>query len=135
MINFGVAGAIDLAPNSVAIVSFDDKSATIDLTAGSLTVLRAVDALNVNVAGTSLALNAGERASAQAGRSADDYKDASGKCIDADKDGKEECDSAATWWPWALVMGGAAVGIIWAASQGGNDISLGGGTTVVSPNR
>ncbi|HQX54637.1 MAG TPA: hypothetical protein PLP07_01825 [Pyrinomonadaceae bacterium] len=135
VINFGVAGAIDLAPNSVAIVSFDDKSATIDLTAGSLTVLRAVDALNVNVAGTSLALNAGERASAQAGRSADDYKDASGKCIDADKDGKEECDSAATWWPWALVMGGAAVGIIWAASQGGNDISLGGGTTVVSPNR
>lgn len=135
VISLGAAGEIDLAPNSVATVSFDAKTATIDLSAGSLTVLRAANPVNVNAAGTSMSLNAGERASAQAGRSTDDYKDASGKCIDADKDGKEECDSMTTWWPWALVMGGAAAGIIWAASQGGNDIALGGGTVVVSPNR
>ena len=135
VISLGAAGEIDLAPNSVATVSFDAKTATIDLSAGSLTVLRAANPVNVNAAGTSMSLNAGERASAQAGRSTDDYKDASGKCIDADKDGKEECDSMVTWWPWALFMGGAAAGIIWAASQGGNNIALGGGTVVVSPNR
>lgn len=135
VISLGVAGEIEIAPNSVATVSFDAKSATVDLSAGSLTVLRAANAVNVNAAGTSMALNTGEKASAQAGRSTDDYKDASGKCIDADKDGKEECDSMTTWWPWVFVMGGAAAGIIWAASQGGNDISLGGGTVVVSPNR
>ncbi len=135
VISLGVAGEIEIAPNSVATVSFDAKSATVDLSAGSLTVLRAANAVNVNAAGTSMALNTGEKASAQAGRSTDDYKDASGKCIDADKDGKEECNSMTTWWPWVFVMGGAAAGIIWAASQGGNDISLGGGTVVVSPNR
>ena len=79
VISLGAAGEIDLAPNSVATVSFDSKTATIDLSAGSLTVLRAANAVNVNAAGTSMALNTGEKASAQAGRSTDDYKDASGK--------------------------------------------------------
>ncbi|MBX7055560.1 MAG: hypothetical protein K1X36_11435 [Pyrinomonadaceae bacterium] len=135
VVSLGDAGEIGLAPNSVATVTFDAKTASIDLSAGSLKVLRAADTVTVNAAGTTMSLNAGESASAKSGRSTDDYKDSSGKCIDADKDGKEECDSVVTWWPWVVIMGGAAVGIIWTASQGENAISLGGGTVVVSPIR
>jgi len=136
VINLGTAGEIELAPNTTLTVSFDDRSASLDLTSGNVTVLKSVNAVNVTVSGTNYSLNAGESASATAGKSTDDYRDSSGKCIDADKDGKEECGNAGgSWWLWALVMGGAAGAIIYGASQGGNDINLGGGTTVVSPNR
>jgi hypothetical protein len=36
---------------------------------------------------------------------------------------------------WALVLGGAAVGIIFAARTDNNRIALGGSTNVISPTR
>lgn len=121
IINLGSIGQIEMAPSTALTVSFDDKSASLDLTSGSVTVLRSATSVNVNTGGTNYALNAGETASSQAGKSA--------------KKDDDDDDKAVAWWPFALIFGGAAVGIIWAASRGGNDVSLGGGTTVVSPNR
>lgn len=136
VINLGKAGEIELAPNTSLTINFNENSASVDLTAGSVTILNAAQAVSVNAGGKTLQLNAGERASAETGAVDDDYRDSSGKCVDADKDGKEECDDASgSMWLWALVLGGAAAGIIVAASQGGNSISLGGNGTVVSPTR
>ncbi|MBP6004471.1 MAG: hypothetical protein KA746_13645 [Pyrinomonadaceae bacterium] len=120
IINLGTIGQIEMAPNTAMTVSFDAKSASLDLTTGTVTVLKSATSVNVNTGGTNYALNAGETATAQVGKAAQ-------KDDDDDKD--------AAWWPFALIFGGAAVGIIWAASRGGNDVSLGGGTIVVSPNR
>lgn len=120
IINLGTIGQIEMAPNTAMTVSFDAKSASLDLTTGTVTVLKSATSVNVNTGGTNYSLNAGETATAQVGKAAQ-------KDDDDDKD--------AAWWPFALIFGGAAVGIIWAASRGGNDVSLGGGTIVVSPNR
>jgi len=136
VINLGSTGEIELAPNTSLNISFNENAASVDLTAGSVTILRAAQPVNVNAAGKSTMLNAGETASSAAGKADDDYRDSSGKCIDADKDGKEECkDVAGIWWVWALAVGGAAAGILVAATQGGNSFSLGGGSTTVSPTR
>ena len=136
IVSLGKAGKIELAPKTTLTLSFDSTSINGELSSGSITVLNAAQSVNIKTStGETFVLNAGERASAETGKTADDdYKDASGKCIDADKDGKEECDDGAAWWIWALVFGGAAVGIVWAAINS-NDFSLGGGTTVVSPSR
>jgi hypothetical protein len=135
IVNLGNAGEIELSPNTTLALSFDTNAAHVDLTAGTLTVLKSNQSINVNAAGASYDLGTGESASAAAGKNDDDYRDSSGKCIDANKDGKEECDHSSNWWLWAVVFGGAAVGIIVGASQGGNNISLGGGGTVISPSR
>ncbi len=135
VINLGSTGEIELAPNTSLSVSFNDKNASVDLTSGSLTILKSAQSVNVNVGGQALMLNAGETATSEAGKADDDYRDSSGKCIDADKDGKEECNTGASWWLWALVFGGAAAGVVIAATQGNNETQLGGGAIVVSPSR
>lgn len=136
LINAGNAGEIELAPNSAMTISFDGSSINVDLTAGRLAVVKASNAVDVKTVNSSVKLNAGESAVAGAGKTDDDYRDSSGKCIDADKDGKEECGKGGgAWWLWALVMGGAAGGIIYAVTSDDNDVSLGGGGTVVSPVR
>jgi len=134
IVNMGKAGEIQVAPNSNLTLTFDANSAHVDLTAGTMTVTRSAQGVSVSSAGTTHTVAAGESASA-AGNVADDYRDSTGKCIDADKDGKEECDHSGSWWLWALVFGGATVGIIVGATQGGNNFQLGGGGTVVSPSR
>lgn len=129
-INMGTAGEIQLAPNSSVTVNFDSKNISADVSAGSITVLRSAAPVAVTTAAGKSTLGSGDSSAA----APDDYRDSNGKCIDADNDGKLECDKGAAWWLFALVTGGAVAGIIWATSQG-NDISLGGGGTVVSPVR
>ncbi len=137
IVNMGKAGEIQVAPSSSLTLTFDSNSAHVDLAAGSISVTRSAQGVNVTSAGSTYTVAAGETASAAGGKTADndDYRDSSGKCIDADKDGKEECDHAGSWWLWALVFGGAAVGIVVGTTQGSNNIQLGGGGTVISPSR
>jgi len=137
IVNMGKAGEIQVAPNSTLTLTFDSHAAHVDLSAGAMTVTRSTQGVNVTSAGSNYTVAAGESATAAAGKatSDDDYRDSTGKCIDADKDGKEECDHSGSWWLWALVFGGATVGIIVGATQGGNNIQLGGGGTVISPSR
>ena len=135
VINLGRTGEIELAPNTSLNIRFSENAVSVDLASGSVTVLRAAQAINVNAGGKSLMLNAGERASVETAVADDDYRDSSGKCIDADKDGKEECDNTGgAWWLWALVFGGAATAILIGATRDGNS-ATGGGTVVVSPVR
>ena len=153
-INLGKAGRIELAPNSTLTVNFDQNAVTGDLTTGSVTVIGSADkSVTINTpkgtVSSDTAINNTFTVSAETGNAAapqdSDYKDCSkdtngdGKndcvCIDADKDGVLECDhGGAAWWIWGAVFGGAAAGIVWAAMSS-NDSTIGGGGTVVSPNR
>jgi len=134
-VNMGKAGEIELAANTTLTLSFDNASANVDLMSGTLTVLNASKDVNVNVSGSAVTLKAGESASASGSKTDKDYRDSTGKCIDANKNGKEECGSAGgLWWVWALVFGGAAAGIIIGATRS-NTNNLGGSGTVISPTR
>lgn len=82
---------------------------------GKLTVVSASDRVNITTRN-------GKVASLLAGES-----------IVQDDDDDDDPGSGA-WFIWALLLGGAAAGIIIAATQG-DDIQLGGGATVISPNR
>ena len=118
----GRAGKIELAPNTTFTVTFSEKGISGDLLSGKVTVLGASNNVGIRTAdGKTLELTAGESATT-AGKAAQDKDD------DDDKGG-------AAWWAWALVFGGAAAGVIWAATSSDNEISLGGSGTVVSPNR
>jgi hypothetical protein len=150
-VNLGRTGKLELAANSSLTVSFDQNSISGNLTAGSVTVIGSADTtsaittLNGKVssesAGSTFTVNA-----ENAAQSKDDYEDCSGDtnndgkkdcvCIDADKDGVLECDKGgAAWWIWGGVFAAAATGIIWAAFSDSNDVTIGGGGTVVSPSR
>ena len=135
IINMGKTGRVELAPNTTVALSFDNSVISGDLTAGSLTVLSAAQGVNLNTPnGTHLTLNAGEKASADPSKAAD-HKDKNGTCIDDNKDGKLDCDKGGSgFWVWALIFGGATIGIIVAATNH-NSTNLGGGTTVISPTR
>ena len=118
VINMGKAGQIEIAPNSNITLSFDSSSAHADLNSGSVTVLNSVNGVSVTANGATSVLPAGSSASASGGGG--------------------QTNSAGTgsaWWLWAIVFGGAAVGVIITASRGNNNISLGGNGTVVSPTR
>lgn len=122
VINLGKAGKIELAPNTTLALNFDEKSISVDLSAGKITVLGASESVNVKtLEGKTLQLNAGETATA-AGKSQQDDDD------DDDKGG-------AAWVPYVLIFGGAIAGVVIAATLANNETQLGGGTTVVSPNR
>jgi hypothetical protein len=117
VINMGKAGQIEIAPNSNITLSFDSSSAHADLNSGSVTVLNSANGVSVTANGSTSVLPAGSSASASGGGG--------------------QTNSAGTgsaWWLWAIVFGGAAVGVIVAASRG-NNIRLGGNGTVVSPTR
>ena len=117
MLNLGKAGQISVAPSSTLSISFDNNTVSVDLTSGAMTVLAAAQTVAVNAGGKSFTVAAGETVTS-AGKKDDDDND----------------DKGTAWWIWALVFGGAAVGIVIAATQG-TDTQLGGGGTVVSPNR
>lgn len=117
VVSFGKLGKIELAPKSTVTLSFDGKSINSELTAGQITVLGAAEGVGVKTAdGNTVKLLAGESLTA------------SGKAQTGGGGG-------AAWWVWAAVFGGAAVGIIYAATRADNRISLGGNGTVVSPTR
>lgn len=119
-LNLGKAGIIEVAPNSSIQVAFDGSSITGSLASGSIKVVSAKsEVLFTNAAGEIMSVRSGETAAA-AGKAQDD---------DDDNDG------GSAWWLWAIVIGGATAGIIYAATQDSNTINLGGGSTVISPNR
>ena len=121
-VNIGESGSIRLAPNTTMTLSFSGNVISSELLTGQMTVLRTQNVVSVKMTGGNvLELNAGETAAAGSGKAQDDDDD--------DNDGGN------AWIIWALVLGGAAAGIILAASTNNNDLNLGGGTTVVSPNR
>lgn len=97
--------------NSFSVNS--SKSMAGSITKGKLTIVKAADKVNITVpSGKVVSLAAGES-------------------VVQDDDDDDDPGSGA-WFIWALVLGGAAAGLIIAATQG-NDIELGGGTTIVSP--
>ncbi len=118
VINMGKAGQIEIAPNSNITLSFDSSSAHADLNSGSVTVLNSVNGISVTANGSTSVLPAGSSASASGGGGQ-----------------SNSTGTGSAWWLWAIVFGGAAIGVIVTASRGNNRISLGGNGTVVSPTR
>ena len=119
VINLGKLGKIELAPNTILSLNFDDKGISGDLAAGQVTVLSASNSVNINTANGTTKLNAGESAAATGAKAQDDDNKGGGS----------------SYLIWALILGGAAAGIVIAATSNNNRVSLGGGTTVVSPTR
>jgi hypothetical protein len=121
IVNINKVAKIELAPGSSAIVTFDSNSASLNLSAGSVTVLNAAEGVMVTTAdGETANLVSGEAVSA-----------AGTKARQTDDDDR----GGAAWWLWALVFGGAAAGIIYTAVSNDNRTALGGGGTVISPVR
>jgi hypothetical protein len=121
VINLGKTGRIELAPNTTFTVNFNEKGITGSLASGMITVLGASNSVGVKMAdGSTVELTAGESATAN------------GKTDE--KDSKKANTGGQAWWVWAAIFGGAAVGVIWAATSN-NGIQLGGTATVASPNR
>jgi hypothetical protein len=121
ILNLGKAGKIELAPNSVLILSFNEKAISGNLSAGQVTVLSSSEAVVVNtLGGNAVKLNAGETATATAGKAQTDDDTSRG---------------GGAWLIWALILGGAAAGIILAATSDNNSPRIGGGTSVISPTR
>jgi hypothetical protein len=133
-INLGKLGKIEVAPNSTFNLKVENNEVAGDLVEGKVTSL--TSDITVTANGNTSKVNAGE--SIMSGvKGGDDQRDSNGNCVDTDKDGKLECDDATAggWWVWTLVFGGAVAGILFATLRNNNRVALGGGTTVVSPNR
>lgn len=111
-------GKIEIAPNSSFTFKADANKLGGDLLAGKVTVLSATAPVSITTAVGTLDLNSGETASA-AGRQDDDDDD----------------DGGAAWWLFALGMGGALAGIVYAVTRDSNEANIGGGGTVISPVR
>ena len=119
VINLSKLGKIELAPNTVLTLTFDDKGIFGDLTSGTVSVLGTAENVNIKTLnGKTLQLAAGQSVSAS-GRQDDDDDDDNG---------------GAAWLPWAAVLIGASVVIIWTALSDG-DIAIGQSGTVISPTR
>jgi len=119
VINLSKLGKIELAPNTVLNLTFDEKGIFGDLTSGTVTVLGAAENVNIKTPnGKTVQLTTGQSVSA------------SGLKDDDDDDHK----GGAAWWAWGAIFGGAAVVILWTALSD-NDISVGQNGTVISPTR
>jgi len=119
VINLSKLGKIELGPNTVLTLTFDDKGIFGDLTSGTVSVLGTAENVNIKTLnGKTVQLAAGQSVSAS-GRQDDD---------DDDDDG------GAAWWVWGGIFAGAAVVIIWTALSDG-DIKTGQNSTVISPTR
>jgi len=118
IVNLGKAGRIELAAKTTFSVTFDDKSASGDLTAGSVSVLNAAESVSIKTLSGEMKLNAGESATASSATSTP----------------KPAPTSHSNIWPFILVLGGAAVLIIIAAAHD-NNVNLGGSATTISPPR
>ncbi len=120
IVNLGKVGRIELAPGTTFTLSFDDNAMSGDLAAGRITVLSAAQSVGVKTMTGNVVLNAGESATA-------------GSATATKKD-DDDNDKGNAWIIYALIFGGAAAGIIIAAATS-NDVSLGTGTTTISPVR
>lgn len=119
-LNFGKTGSLSIAPNTEFVVSVTENGISGELLSGAVSVLNAENSVIIKTAtGETINAAAGETVNANAARKQDDDGNGGG----------------GAWFIWALVLGGAAAGIIMAATSNNNDLNLGGGVTVVSPNR
>jgi len=120
VINLSKLGKIELAPNTVLNITFDDKGIFGDLTSGTISVLGAAENVNIKTLnGKTVQLSAGQSVSAT-GRKDDDDDD--------------DHDGGSAWWIWGGVFVGAAAVILWTALSDG-DAQIGGTGTVISPTR
>jgi len=125
IVDLGTAGRVEISPGSTFTVDSNGKAITGSLANGHMTVLRAAEQVNItNASGAAVALNEGESANASSTRAARDHRDSTGKCIDDDNDGKEECSK---FNPIIIVaiVGGVLVAVLVATAGGGG--SSGGG--------
>ena len=136
IISIGKSGRIQLASNTNVALIFHENTISGQLSSGNLSVLNAAEAVSVKTStGETVVVKPGESVTADGSKAVDDdYKDANGKCVDANKNGKLECDRGMAVWAWVLIFGGAAVGIVWAAHNS-NKADLGGSVVIVSPTR
>lgn len=119
LVSIGKLGQIQLAPNSSMSLSFSDAGISGDLTSGAVTVLGSSQPVAVKMLdGKVVNLVAGETANASGAAAQTNTTHAGGKA----------------WWALAAILGAAAVAIIWTATSN-NDINIGSGGTVISPNR
>ena len=117
VLNLGKAGRVDVAPGTTFVVNVAGDLVSGYLTAGSITVLNSAEAVNVRIlSGDTVSLSAGETANAVSGKAVVDHRDANGKCIDDNNNGKEECGSNIPGWVWAAIVGGVVAGVIIAVS-------------------
>jgi hypothetical protein len=114
IISISDLGRIELAPNTLFTISFDEKGLKGDLSTGKITVLEGSNIKVTMPDGQLNSLNSGDSATTQQTTKDDD-------------DNKRLL-------LFALILGGAAAAIIIAAARS-NDIELGSGSTVVSPTR
>lgn len=118
VVSVGKLGKIELAPNSVMTLSFDENGISGNLASGKVTVLGAKDSVNINTAaGKSVSLTTGKSITAGA------------------QDDDDDDDNGGWWWVWVAVFGGAVAGVVIAATSDNNRVALGGSGTVVSPSR
>ncbi len=116
VIDLGSSGKLAVAPSTVIRVTFDKDSASALLSSGNVTVLSTENGVQVDsLDGTSALLKAGESSGTAAKQDDDDD------------------NGGSAWWLWALVLGGAAAGMIYVATKDSNSADLGGSGTVVSP--
>lgn len=117
LLNLGKLGEIELAPNTIMSLSFNEKEGINgDLIAGRVTVVKVAESISVKTAeGEIVTLKTGESAGTTKAQTNDD-------------------DSGSSLLIYAVILGGAAAGIVYAATRD-NTIALGGGTTVVSTTR
>jgi len=131
-LNLGKAGRLELSAGSSFTVNVDGEVISGNLTKGNITVLAANQPASINTLGGNVKLEAGDTATAAAGRTPRDHKDANGVCIDDDKDGDLECGHKVAGWVWAAIVGGVATAVILAVTLGGDDNNS---TTPTSPTR
>lgn len=119
VISVNNAGRIEIAPNSTFTLSADTNSVGGNLAEGKVSVISSVSQVLIDTPAGPVTLSAGETATAS-GRQDDD---------DDDDDG------GAAWWLFAIGLGGAVAGILYAVVKDTNNAELGGGGTVISPVR
>ncbi len=121
IISLGKLGKIELAPNTILALSFDEKGISGNLAEGRVTILNATDSVLINTTGGKTAtLNAGDSASAANAQTTDTTSDN---------------DGGSAGYIFAAILGGAAIAIIVAARTNNNRTTIGGGSSVISPTR
>lgn len=117
IVNLGKTGRIELAPNTIIQLSFNNEGIKGNLSAGRVTVLTSTNGMTVTTPdGKTIAVDEGDSASTASAQTDDENGGGSSLLI------------------YAAILGGAVAGIIFAATSD-NKIALGGGSTVVSTNR
>lgn len=119
IVSLGKLGKVEIAQNSTFTLNFDENGISGDLTTGKLTVISSSSPVSVQTLAGLVSANAGEVVSAASNSKQDD---------DDDDD-----DGGAAWWLFAIGMGGAVAGILYAVTKENNRSELGGGGTVISP--